>query len=247
MTPKPISLSPPYQQWLDGLDGQVLQLDRQVFQRLAKLGYVPQTIFDVGASNSGWSYYMKQVVTEAEFYLFEPLVDHVPEYQGLMTETLRVFPSFHLHKYALGDKDGNITVNVFPDAVSSTTLTMPEGGYSTRAVSVPLIRLDSAMAQLSLPQPQVIKIDTQGNELSILRGAVQTLPKVDVLFLECWLYRGYGPDTPLLNEIAQWLLPFNFRLWDVSEPYRNPNGHLTTLDCIFINTDAGLTPDWYYT
>ncbi|MBE9195026.1 MULTISPECIES: FkbM family methyltransferase [Synechocystis] len=240
------SLSPQYQTMLDDLDGQVLQLDRQVFRRLANLGYHPQVIFDVGASNSGWSYYMKQVATEADFYLFEPLVDHVPDYQGLMAETLRVYPSFHLYKYALGDRDGTITVNVFNDPASSTTLAMPQGSPPTKAVQVPLLTLDSALAKLHLPQPQVIKIDTQGNELAILRGAPQTLTKVDVLFLECWLYRGYGPGTPLLTEIANWLLPLNFRLWDVSEPYRGPQGELTTLDCIFINTAAGLTPDWYY-
>ena len=240
------SLSPHYQKMLDDLDGQVLQLDRQVFRRLARLGYQPQVIFDVGASNSGWSYYIKQVVTEADFYLFEPLVDHVPDYQGLMEETLRVYPSFHLYKYALGDRDGTITVNVFDDPASSTTLPMTEGGPSINAVQVPLLTLDSALVKLGLPQPQVIKIDTQGNELSILRGAAQTLAKVDVLFLECWLYRGYGPKTPLLTEIAHWLLSFNFRLWDVSEPYRGPQGELTTLDCIFINTAAGLVPNWYY-
>jgi hypothetical protein len=123
---------------------------------------------------------------------------------------------------------------------------MAEGGPATRIVEVPLLTLDSAITRFNLPQPQVIKVDTQGNELSILQGAVQTLPKVDVLFLECWLHRGYGSQTPLLTEIAQWLLPFDFRLWDVSEPYRDPSGQLTTLDCIFINANAGLTPDWYY-
>ncbi|AIE75321.1 FkbM family methyltransferase [Synechocystis sp. CS-94] len=240
------SLAPHYQKMLDYLDGQVLQLDRQVFRRLARLGYQPQVIFDVGASNGGWSYYMSQVVKEADFHLFEPLVDHVPDYQGLMAEVLRVYPSFHLHKYALGDRDGTVTVNVFNDPASSTTLPMPEGCPPTTPVSVPMLTLDSALVKLNLPQPQVIKIDTQGNELSILQGATQTLTRVDVLFLECWLYRGYGPATPLLTEIAHWLLPLNFRLWDVSEPYRGPQGELTTLDCIFINTAAGLSPSWYY-
>jgi FkbM family methyltransferase len=246
MTSEPKRLSPHYQKMLDDLDAQVLQLDRQIFRRLTKLGYRPEVIFDVGASNSGWSYYMNQVVVAGEFYLFEPLVDHIPDYQGLMAEMLQAYPSFHLHKYALGDRDGTITVNVFANPASSTTLPMPKGDTSTRGVEVPILKLDSAMVQFNLPQPQVIKIDTQGNELSILRGATQTLAKVDVLFLECWLHRGYGPQTPLLTEIAQWLLPFNFRLWDVSEPYRNGDDVLTSLDCIFVNSLSGITPPWYY-
>jgi FkbM family methyltransferase len=241
-----MSLSPAYQQWLDDLDPQVLQLDRQVFRRLARLGYHPQVVFDVGASNSGWSYYLHQVLPQAQFYLFEPLVDHVPEYQGLMTETVREFPSFHLYKCALGNQNGTVTMQLFADPASSTTLPLGDGSPPTVPVTVPMWRLDTAIAKWGLPQPQVIKIDTQGNELAILQGAVQALEKVDVLLLECWLHRGSGPQTPLLTEIAAWLLPFNFRLWDVSEPYRNQAGELATLDCVFVNTQAGFTPAWYY-
>jgi len=111
---------------------------------------------------------------------------------------------------------------------------------------VQMLTIDDAIARLGLPHPQVIKIDTQGSELSILKGAVKTLPKVDVLFLECWLYRGYGKKTPLLTEIADWLLSFNFRLWDLADAYRDQAGVLTTLDCIFVNTQAGIAPIWYY-
>jgi FkbM family methyltransferase len=240
------SLSPDYQKILDDLDDQVLQLDRKVFKRLKKLGYNPQTIFDVGASNSGWSYYINKVLPEAEFYLFEPLIDYSTEYGGLMSEILRVFSSFHLFKYALGDKSETVTMNIFENVVSSTALNISDIGQKTIPVKVPMLTLDKAIATFNLPNPQVIKIDTQGSELSILKGAIQTLPKVDVLFLECWLYRGYGKDTPLLTEIADWLLPFNFRLYDIAEPYRNPDDVLTTLDCVFVNTKSAIAPDWYY-
>jgi FkbM family methyltransferase len=246
MNSPPPRLPQGYQKMLDELDPQVLQLDRQVFKRLQNLGYTPKIIFDVGASNSGWSYYIKQVLPEAEFYLFEPLIDYSTDYRQLMSEVLRVYPSFHLYKYALGETSGQATMNIFADTVSSSLLTIDEGGQTTTAISVEMLTIDDAIAQLDLPSPQVIKIDTQGSELSILKGAVQTLPRVDILFLECWLYRGYGKQTPLLTEIADWLLSFNFRLWDVADAYRNQAGVLTTLDCIFVNTKAGISPIWYY-
>ena len=90
MNSEKLQLRSDYQKMLDDLDTQVLQLDRQVFKRLQNLGYTPGVIFDVGASNSGWSYYIKQVLQEAEFYLFEPLIDYSSDYRELISEILRV-------------------------------------------------------------------------------------------------------------------------------------------------------------
>jgi FkbM family methyltransferase len=246
LAPHNPSLRADYQKHQDNLDDSVLQLDRQAFQRLANLGYHPSIVFDIGASDGVWSFYMKQVLPQANFHLFEPLIDHSPDYRQFMEETLRIYPSFSLHKYALGDRQGNVAMTVFDNILASSCLSVTPPDQETRLVEVPMLRLDEAMQKLNLPQPQVIKIDTQGNELSILKGATQTLAKVDVLLLECWLYRGYGPETPLLTEIANWLLPFNFRLWDVTEPYRNPEGILASLDCVFVHTNASFSKNWYY-
>jgi FkbM family methyltransferase len=248
MNDNPVQINQNYQEVLEKLsDERVLKEIRQVFQRLSNLGYHPQVIFDIGASNSGWSCYIKKVLPLAEFYLFEPLIDYCSEYREFIEKTLVMYPSFHLHKIALGEKSGDTTINVFADSVvSSTALDMTSTGIKTIPVPVPMFTLDEAITSLNLPIPQVIKIDTQGSELSILKGAQKTLASVDILVLECWLYRGYGPDTPLLTEIADWLLPFNFRLWDVVEPYRNEQGVLATLDCVFVNTKSGITPDWHY-
>ncbi|MFN5515075.1 MAG: FkbM family methyltransferase [Cyanobacteriota bacterium] len=224
----------------------VMQADRQVFRRLRNLGYIPQSIFDVGASNSGWSCYIKRVVPEAEFYLFEPLIDHSPAYQDFINQVLKIYPSFHLFKYALGEKSGTVTMKIFENTVSSTALNMPDSVHKTIPVEVPMLTLDSAVEKFNLPQPQVIKIDTQGSELAILKGATKILPQVDILFLECWLCRSYGPETPLLTEIADWLLQYNFRLWDIGDPYRNEQAILEALDCVFINANSNISLPWHY-
>ena len=240
------SLRNDYQKNLNNLDEQVLQLDRQSFKQLQNLGYHHKVIFDVGASDGVWSFYMKQVLPEAEFHLFEPLIDYSCEYREFISESLRIYPSFHLYKYALGEQNGSVTMSVFENILASTSLKIADVGQKIVPVEVSMLTLDNAIQIFNLPIPQVIKIDTQGNELAILKGAIQTLPKVEVLFLECWLYRGYGKETPLLTEIADWLIQFDFRLWDVTEPYRNPEGILGSLDCVFINTKAGIAPNWYY-
>ncbi|REJ56090.1 MAG: FkbM family methyltransferase [Microcystis wesenbergii TW10] len=223
------------------------QLDMDAFQRLKNLGYQPQVIFDIGASDGSWSKDIHEVLPSAEFHLFEPLIDHAPAYRAIIQENLRLYPNFHLHPLALGEKSGEVTMNIFPNLVASSALDLSDTGLDVTTATVAIATVDEMIASLSLPHPQVIKIDTQGYELSILKGAINTLPRVDILLLECWLYRGYGKNTPLLTEIIGWLQPLGFRLWDIGDTYRGEDDVLATLDCVFVNPRSGISPAWYYT
>jgi hypothetical protein len=69
----------------------------------------------------------------------------------------------------------------------------------------------------------------------VLKGAQETLPGVQVLVLECWLWRGYSNETPLLLEIANWLRQFDFHLWAFGEGNSNDDATPTHQDCVFLN------------
>lgn len=101
-----------------------------------------------------------------------------------------------------------------------------------------MLTIDYVVEEFQVGVPQAIKMDTQGCELRILQGGTRTLPKVDVLLLECWLTRAYGPTTPLLLEVADWLRQFNFHLWDLSNPWRDDSGVMVSQDCLFLNAHS---------
>ena len=61
---------------------------------------------------------------------------------------------------------------------------MPQG--SSEQVNVQADRLDRMLRGHVLRSPVVMKIDTQGCEVRVLRGAQQTLKQVDTLILEYW-------------------------------------------------------------
>ena len=87
---------------------QFAELDQDIFKTLKNLDYHPKVIFDVGASNGYWSRLIQAVVPNAEYHLFEPLVDYFPSYQKIMQINLDSSPFFTLHKYALGSHDSEI-------------------------------------------------------------------------------------------------------------------------------------------
>ncbi len=53
-------------------------------------------------------------------------------------------------------------------------------------IEVPAGRLDDLVRLEDLPRPIVAKLDTQGSELRVLRGAERSLPQIDHLICEFW-------------------------------------------------------------
>ena len=210
--------------------------DRERFRHLRKLGLNLLHFFDIGASIGRWSSRMSQDFPHATFNLFEPLIDHCPEYEQKMATTLARHPSFRLHKVALGAECKRACMYVYPqNLVGSTALPLARTPPNARRVEVDMLTIDYVVEEFQLPVPQVIKMDTQGCELDILQGATRTLPGVDALLLECWLTRAYGDSTPLLLEIADWLRELDFHLWDLGNAWRDPEGVLVAQDCLFLN------------
>jgi FkbM family methyltransferase len=210
--------------------------DRERFRHLRKLGLNLQHFFDVGASNGRWSSRVSQDFPRATFNLFEPLIDHSASYREKMETTLSRHLNFRLHKVALGAECKKSGMYLFPEnLVGSTALPLGSTPSDARHIEVDMLTIDYVVEEFKLPVPQVIKMDTQGCELSILKGATRSLPEVEVLLLECWLTRAYGESTPLLLEVADWLREFDFHLWDLGNAWRDPAGVLVAQDCLFLN------------
>src|SRR5512140_1460662 len=168
--------------------------DRQSLRRLASLGATFKVFYDGGASNGAWTRHVCEDFPEAQFNMFEPLADHAPGFRQRIEETLNA-PRFQLHKVALGDKNGHTRLYLMgKDLAGSSALETADWTGSARSVEAEMTTIDY-LVETGLPVPQVIKIDTQGFEARILRGAARTLPKVQALFLESWLVRAYGKET----------------------------------------------------
>ena len=217
-------------------------LDRFRLRHLRELGLELKHFFDVGASNGCWSSRVSEDFPEATFDLFEPLVDYAPTYREVMADVLRRHPGFRLHKVALGAERKRGRMYAYPaNAVGSTTLELGWTPASAEAIEVDMLTLDYVVQEFRLPIPQVIKMDVQGGELSVLEGGRQMLPQVQVLLLECWLARAYGKCTPLWLEIADWLREAGFHLWDLGNGWRDTDGTLVAQDFLFLNARCGIS------
>jgi len=146
-----------------------------------------RTVIDVGAHIGQFAYAMRDILPEAQIYSFEPLPDCFARLQANLSRHGR----FQAFNAALGEKHGEVTLWRSSQSASSSVLPMADLHHrsfpetaQTSAVSVQMHRLDDFAAELTLTPKTLIKIDVQGYEDKVLRGAAELLAHVDVIMLE---------------------------------------------------------------
>jgi hypothetical protein len=80
-------------------------------------------------------------------------------------------------------------------------------------------------------------MDVQGFELKILAGAEISCRQAKALMIETWFYRDYGPSTPLLDEIIDWMTGHDFKLVSLGDTYVTPDMKLSSVDAFFLRDD----------
>ncbi|MFY9984223.1 MAG: FkbM family methyltransferase [Chthoniobacterales bacterium] len=224
------------------------QNETNLFRAFKEAGFKPQTFFDIGSSNSGWSLQMADIFPDARFHLFEPLVDQKAFYGENTAQILQIRPDFQVHKVAVGDMDGVAKMGVDESGYGASTLVAEANATFTELIEVPMCRLDSLVFEKDLPRPEVLKIDVQGGELGVLVGAGSLLDTVQLIQAEIWLMRRYGNGTPLCHEIIEYLSTKGFMLVAFGDFYYGDLHELYAADAFFARTDllrqlAGRLPE----
>jgi FkbM family methyltransferase len=211
--------------------------ETNLFRAFKDAGFEPRVFFDIGSSNSGWSFQMADLFPNARFHLFEPLVDHKAFYRENTAHILQERPDFQVHKVAIGAVNGTAKMGVDESGYSASTLVTETNATFTGLIEVPIRRLDTFVFEQNLPRPEVLKIDVQGGELGVLIGAGSLLDNVQLIQAEVWLMRRYGSQTPLLHEILEYLTVKNFLLIGFGGSYYGDLHELYATDAFFARID----------
>jgi len=148
---------------------------RQSLAVLKHHDFTPATVFDIGVGFGTWSLY--RCFPDAFHRLIEPTPESRP-YMQRLARRLRC----QIHPLALGDHDGEATLEIRADIQGSTLLEEVGPRKVLRFDRVPKRRFDTLIS--GIERPSLCKIDVQGAELSVLRGATRRLKKIDALIIE---------------------------------------------------------------
>jgi FkbM family methyltransferase len=151
--------------------------------------------------------------------------------------------TWRCHQYGLGDSDTELDINLSENSVSSSILPMqaqhtaiaPESRYvGTERVAVR--RLDSVFADLIPPGAAVfLKVDVQGYEGQVIRGASNALRNIALVQLEVSLISLYESESSFVD-IVRAMVDSGFDLVGAEPALVNDrSGHVLQMDLIFAN------------
>jgi FkbM family methyltransferase len=177
---------------------------------LRRMGISPKVVYDIGACVQHWTRKAKEVWPEAKYYLFDA--------------TKSVEPFLKTDSYAiavLSDTDGKL-IDFYEDSdnpggnsyYKETTGAFNDSHKSKRMT----ITLDTITKQNDWALPDLIKLDVQGAEIDVLRGAKQTLMICNDIILEAQ-HVNYNEGAPKFDQVKSYLEAIGFIL--VNEITRN--------------------------
>jgi FkbM family methyltransferase len=173
---------------------------------------VVNTIHDIGANVGSWTLLAKAVHPFARVEAFEPLNDHAEKFE----RQTKLLSGITLHRMALGSHNGEAAMNVADFSDASSLLPFAQGGgpVDRRELArerVTVRRLDDLVGAGRIPSPDLIKLDVQGYELEVLRGACETLSRTRAVIAEVSCVEGYQGQC-LFHDVVSFMAGRGFRL-----------------------------------
>lgn len=188
--------------------------------------------YDVGAYHGDFTALLLQHFPLAEGVAFEP-TPHTFRYlqaRFAVQGRVRVLP------LALSDRPGRLSYYLL-DQPYNNSLLPPTDAVARQVIEVETETLDRFRQQQAQPV-RLIKVDAQGHDLHILRGASGTLQQdrpivwVEATFLPMYA----GQDDPI--ELLAFLHQHGYRLGGWFNTHSTPQGMLAYTDCLFLPVEV---------
>ncbi len=196
------------------------------------------TILDIGANSGQFARQMRRDIGFTNRILsFEPLSSAYK----LLKSNAKNDPAWEVFNFAIGETEEEREINIAENSESSSLLSMlpahlksaPDSNYIGKE-TIKIKTLDSLFSDLcGTAQNIYMKIDTQGFESQVLKGAEKSLPKINTVQMEMSLVPLYEGEL-LFNEMLMLMGNKGYTLIAIENGFSDPaSGQLLQVDGIF--------------
>lgn len=194
------------------------------------------TLVDVGANEGSFLSAALSLVDPANIYVFEPQSQCVDKLRAMLKDNQAV----QIIQAAVGSKTGEIELTCTKDDKFSSVLeplALVQSEYSAHSmeiierITIPLKTLDEELRGVDCIG--LLKVDTQGYEIEVLKGGRDVLGRTVAVLLEV-NYVPHYEGAATFDQVSNYLHARGFALAGVSAPYMGQRLPLWA-DALFVN------------
>jgi FkbM family methyltransferase len=186
------------------------------YDLLKKMNFNPKHIVDVGANHGSWTRQALKQFPDAHFTLLEPQEWLTPSFQDLLDNN----PKIKLHNVGAGEKEGSFMFTILDRDDSCSFRYSEEDAKKAgfEQVEIPVVTLNGLLKNSDKPVPDIIKIDAEGLDIEVVRGASDFFGKTEIFMVEA------GVGNQLFENSLQKLVNFmdecGYRLFEITDMNR---------------------------
>jgi len=191
-------------------------------------GYYPDTILDIGAHHGNWTKSMKEIYN-SKYYLFEAI--HYSELNQFNDPSVEVF------NVVLNEKVGIIKWYEMKNTGDSIFKENTHHFEKCIPIERECIDLNTHILHNNILKESkniLMKIDCQGAEIPILKGATSILNNTDFIILEIPFFGKYNEGVANFLEHIKFMDTIGFIVYDIIDKHLI-NGFTLQVDILFIN------------
>jgi FkbM family methyltransferase len=202
-------------------------------------------VLDVGGHTGWYGRLLSEIGYDGYIVSFEPVRANFDE----LCRAAASNPRWTAHHLALGSTSGTTTINIsrrsdFSSLLPTTSYAVEQYPLMTDLIGVEEVRiarldeiLDSVLPPIADPRI-FLKMDTQGSDLDVFRGAPKSLARVEALQAELHFKEVYS-GAPLFDAAFEELRAGGFTLTGLYPVSRGERLEVVEADCIMVRGETG--------
>ncbi len=202
---------------------------------LKERGFRPRLAIDIGAYHGEWTALFKAYFPESQVLMIEAQEDKRAKLQSVAE---RFGSSVELRIALLGAVGGQSVR--FAEMETGSSVYEEQSPFPRQVKELSTAALDDLLGERSL-DVDFIKLDVQGYELEVLRGAARAMGHAQCVLMEASLVP-INRGAPLAAEVIRFMDSAGYRLLDFCSQIRRKDGVLWQTDLLFVRNDSPLIP-----
>ncbi|MDP3312570.1 FkbM family methyltransferase [Lutibacter sp.] len=187
------------------------------FTNILYMGFYPKHIVDIGANHGTWTRETLKYFPEAHYTLLEPQKWLMASFQDILDNN----PKVQFYPVGAGAKEGSFQFTIVDrdDSCSFryTQEEAKEAGF--KQIEIPVVTLNKLLADSELPLPDIIKIDAEGLDIEVLKGATNFFGKTEIFMIEAGVVNKIFDNSFL--KVINFMDENGYRLFEITDLNRS--------------------------